>query len=103
MAGRECDPNYGGVYWTSGDDKQRIIVCKDDLQYIVQSKEGDRWRATSYHFYYDSIANRYPDLGAPTVDPKRLARDARRASGTAPVGPSTVQTGSGYPKAEMSL
>ena len=103
MAGGECDPNYGGVYWTSGCQRRRIIVCKDDLQYIVQSKEGDRWRANSYHFYYDSIAKRYPDLGAPTVDPKRLARDARRASRTAPAGRSAVHMGAGYPKAETSL
>ena len=103
MAGRECDPNYGGVYWTSGCQRRRIIVCKDDLQYIVQSKEGDRWRATSYHFYYDSIAERYPDLGAPTLDPKLLARDGRRASGTAPVGCLAVQMGLGHPEAETSL
>ena len=87
MAGGECDPNYDGVYWTSGCQRRRIIVCKDDLQYIVQSKEGDRWRNRSYHFYYDSIKQRWPELGAPTADPRRLARDAHRATERAGVTP----------------
>ena len=43
---READDSYPGIVMIS--DKVRVVNCKDDMQWIVQRRSGDQWRAMSF-------------------------------------------------------
>ena len=44
----EGSDDYYRVIWTS--KRYRIIRCADDIQYIIQRKESDRWRSFKFCF-----------------------------------------------------
>ena len=48
---RESDPNYGAVI-AQLNDRWRVIVCRDGIQWILQkskkSRVGARWQGRSY-------------------------------------------------------
>ena len=43
---RETDSNYPVLVQVS--DKVRVINCKDNLQWIVQRKQGQQWQGVSF-------------------------------------------------------
>ena len=58
----ECDKNYESLWESKDLPYYRIVVCKDQLQYIVQRYYQRRWRNKSYHMKWDSLLMRYPDF-----------------------------------------
>lgn len=48
---RESDPNYGAVI-AQLNDRWRVIVCRDGIQWILQKSKksgaGARWQGRSY-------------------------------------------------------
>jgi hypothetical protein len=40
------------------DVKTRVIECRDHLQWIVQRREGKRWRNVSFHLDHDTLIAR---------------------------------------------
>lgn len=83
----ECREDYPHVAWKCAVlPEYRIIVCCDFLQYIVQIKQGGRYRNQSFHTEWISIQNRYPQLvlsGLPECSPNLLPPEIRRARGVA--------------------
>ena len=57
---RETDEDYEGVITRSGT--LRVVKCPHDLQLIVQSLGGGRWRNKSYHRTRYSLIRRYGPL-----------------------------------------
>lgn len=57
---RETDEDYQGVITRSGT--LRVVKCPHDLQLIVQSLRGGRWRNKSYHRTRYSLIRRYGPL-----------------------------------------
>ena len=74
----ECDKNYETL-WASKDlPYYRIVVCKDQLQYIVQRNYGGRWCSKSYHMEWDSLLCRYPNFAndkVPITSPSKLINE----------------------------
>ena len=58
---KECDKGYEALWVKKDNPYYRIVVCKDQLQYIVQRYYQRRWRNKSYHMKWDSLLVRYPD------------------------------------------
>ena len=58
----ECDKNYESLWESKDLPYYRIVVCKDQLQYIVQRNYGGRWCSKSYHMEWDSLLCRYPNF-----------------------------------------
>jgi hypothetical protein len=62
--------------------RHRVIVCKDDIQYIYQIKDGKNdWRGQSFHTDWGSLYRRYPDLelmGCPLQSPNMLSNERRK-------------------------
>ena len=85
---KECHGEYDKVVWLSPLLRHRVIVCKDDIQYIYQIKDGkDDWRGVSFHTDWSSLHRRYPDLelmGCPLDSPNILSNERRKLLG-APV------------------
>ena len=53
---KECHGEYDKVAWLSPLLRHRVIVCKDDIQYIYQIKDGkDDWRGASFHTDWSSL------------------------------------------------
>ena len=84
---KECHGDYEKVVWLSPLLRHRVIVCKDDIQYIYQIKDGkDDWRGQSYHTEWGSLHRRYPDLdlmGCPLQFPNMLSNERRKVLGVA--------------------
>jgi hypothetical protein len=84
---KECHREYDKVVWLSPLLRHRVIVCKDDIQYIYQIKDGkDDWRGVSYHTEWSSLHRRYPDLelmGCPLRSPNMLSNERRKLLGAA--------------------
>lgn len=59
---KECDKSYEALWEKKDKPCYRIVVCKDQLQYIVQRDYQGRWRNKSYHMKWDSLLLRYPDF-----------------------------------------
>gem|GEM_PF-3373670 len=59
---KECDKGYEALWVKKDKPYYRIVVCKDQLQYIVQRYYQRRWRNKSYHMKWDSLLMRYPDF-----------------------------------------
>jgi hypothetical protein len=47
MSRREKDDDYDNVIAQLGP-KHRVIVCADDIQWIVQENKGKEWRSQHY-------------------------------------------------------
>jgi hypothetical protein len=64
-----------------------FIVCKDEIQYIYQIKDGlNDWRSVSYHTDWGSLHRRYPDLdlmGCLLDSPNILSNERRKLLGAA--------------------
>src|SRR5262245_31588284 len=45
--GLETDESYPAV--ARLNDRWRVINCRDDLQWILQKRNGDQWHSNSYH------------------------------------------------------
>ena len=54
---RERDEDYGGVI-VGLDDRQRVINCSDNLQWIIQRRRGDQWHGYSFHRCRDVMIER---------------------------------------------
>ena len=84
---KECHGDYEKVVWLSPLLRHRVIVCKDDIQYIYQIKDGkDDWRGQSYHTDWSSLHRRYPDLDlmdCPLDGPNLLSNERRKLLGAA--------------------
>lgn len=84
---KECHGEYEKVVWLSPLLRHRVIVCKDDLQYIYQIKDGlNDWRGQSFHTEWSSLHRRYPDLalmGCPLNTPNMLSNERRKLMETA--------------------
>ena len=59
---KECNKGYEALWVKKDNPYYRIVVCKDQLQYIVQRYYQRRWRNKSYHMKWDSLLMRYPDF-----------------------------------------
>ena len=57
---RETDEDYERVIARTGS--LRVVKCPDDIQLIVQSFRGGRWRNKSYHRHRYSLVRRYGPL-----------------------------------------
>ena len=57
---RETDEDYERVIARIGS--LRVVKCPDDIQLIVQSFRGGRWRNKSYHRHRYSLVRRYGPL-----------------------------------------
>ena len=84
---KECHGEYDKVVWLSPLLRHRVIVCKDDIQYIYQIKDGKNdWRGQSFHTDWSSLHRRYPDLelmGCPLGTPNMLSNERRKLLGAA--------------------
>lgn len=84
---KECHGDYEKVVWLSPLLRHRVIVCKDDIQYIYQIKDGKNdWRGQSFHTEWGSLHRRYPDLdfmGCPLQSPNMLSNERRKLLGAA--------------------
>ena len=82
---KECHGDYDKVVWLSPLLRHRVIVCKDDFQYIYMIKDGkDDWRGASFHTDWGSLHRRYPDLelmGCPLHSPNMLSNERRKLRG----------------------
>ena len=79
---KECHGDYDKVVWLSPLLRHRVIVCKDDIQYIYQIKDGKYdWRGASFHTDWSSLHRRYPDLelmGCSLQSPNMLSNERRK-------------------------
>ena len=79
---KECHGEYDKVVWLSPLLRHRVIVCKDDIQYTYQIKDGKNdWRGVSFHTDWGSLHRRYPDLdlmGCPLDSPNMLPNEKRK-------------------------
>lgn len=84
---KETHGDYEKVVWLSPLLRHRVIVCKDDIQYIYQIKDGkDDWRGVSFHTDWSSLHRRYSDLelmGCPLDGPNLLSNERRKLLGNA--------------------
>jgi len=54
---RERDHDYRAVIVCLGD-KDRVIDCKDSIQWIIQRLRGDQWHGFSFHRNRDVLIDR---------------------------------------------
>lgn len=71
LSARESDDNYRGVI-ARLNDRCRVIVCKDGMQWILQTGKKDRhgtaWRAAGYFRRRDALNRAYAPFAA-ELDP----------------------------------
>ena len=79
---KETHGEYDKVVWLSPLLRHRLIVCKDNIQYIYQTKDSlNDWRGQSYHTDWSSLHRSYPDLdlmGCPLNTPNMLSNERRK-------------------------
>ena len=81
MSSAETHFYYVGKVWECALLPYRIIVCKENIQYIVQLRELTKCRNLSFHMNWSGIAKRYPQLalaGLPENSPGMLEHEVRR-------------------------
>jgi len=61
MERREGDDDYGRVVARLGTT-YRVIACRDDLQWIVQERMGNRWRSLHYCTSREGVLRRVKGL-----------------------------------------
>jgi hypothetical protein len=54
---RERDEDYDRVI-VRLDDRDRVINCSDNLQWIIQRRRGDQWHGYSFHRCRDVMIER---------------------------------------------
>ena len=68
---RESDENYQKVV-LKFNDRWRLIVCQNDIQWIVQRREslhGGSWRGVRYVTHLKSLIKVCGELGLPLTNP----------------------------------
>ena len=71
----ETHPDYPTVY---ADDRHRVIVCADLLQYILQRRKGRQWHNQSYLTEWEPLCRHNPHLPLPTTSPMLLSHEIAR-------------------------
>ena len=71
----ETHPDYPSV---CADDRHRVIVCRDGIQYILQKRKGRQWHNKSYFRDYDLFCQRHGDLALPNGSPMLLHHEIDR-------------------------
>lgn len=71
----ETHPNYPSVY---ADDRERIIVCPDRIQYILQKRKGTQWHNRSYLTEWEPLCRHNPHLPLPSASPMLLSHEIAR-------------------------
>ena len=71
----ETHPDYPTVY---ADDRHRVIVCVDRLQYILQRRKGRQWHNQSYLSEWEPLCRHNPDLPLPSESPMLLNHEIAR-------------------------
>jgi len=93
MSHREKDNDYDDVVvrWKN----TRVIVCKDDYQWIVQDKRGKEWRSLHYCTTRNGIFRRLSQRGLPTEGLSTLPErfESRPATGAASASAEIEATG----------
>ena len=57
METRETANDYQGTI-TPLDNANRLILCKDGIQWITQRRKGNRWQATGFYRRRDVLLSR---------------------------------------------
>ena len=81
MSTAETHFDYIDIVWECSFLPYRVVICKENIQYIVQLREQIKCRNMSYHMNWSGIAKRYPQLalaGLPEHSPKMLEGEVRR-------------------------
>jgi hypothetical protein len=81
MSVRESDDDYGKVVARLGSDR-RVIVCADDIQWIVQRRSGSLWRSLHYCTSREGVIRRVKGLPGWEALLGLPARFDRRADGS---------------------
>ena len=71
----ETHPDYPSVY---ADDRHRVIVCVDRIQYILQRRKGQQWHNQSYFVRWDTLCKRNKRLPLPSASPMLLSCEMAR-------------------------
>jgi hypothetical protein len=71
----ETHPDYPTVY---ADDRHRVIVCVDRLQYILQRRKGTQWHNQSYLTEWEPLCRYNPHLPLPSESPILLSHEIAR-------------------------
>ena len=71
----ETHPDYPSVY---ADDRERVIVCKDRIQYILQRRKGRQWHSKSYLTEWEPLCRHNPHLPLPSTSPMLLSHEIAR-------------------------
>jgi len=93
MSHREKDDDYDDV--VAGCDCTRVIVCKDNHQWIVQDKRGKEWRSLHYCTTRNGIFRRLSQRGLPTEGLSTLPErfESRPATGARSASAEIEATG----------
>ena len=65
------------VIWLDEEADLRLIRCKDDIQWIVQLRQSNRWRSRSYSTDTATLFRDYPELDTGQVR-NAIAIDANK-------------------------
>ncbi len=71
----ETHPNYPSIY---ADDRNRVIVCVDSIQYILQKRKGTQWHNSSYLTEWETLCRHNPQLPLPSASPMLLSHEIAR-------------------------
>ena len=71
----ETHPDYPTVY---ADERYRVIVCLDRIQYILQKRKGKQWHNRSYLTEWEPLCRHYPQLSLPSASPMLLSHEIAR-------------------------
>ena len=71
----ETHPDYPSVY---ADDRHRVIVCVDHIQYILQKRKGKQWHNRSYLSEWEPLCRHNPRLPLPSESPMLLRHEIAR-------------------------
>ena len=71
----ETHPGYPTVY---ADERYRVIVCEDRIQYILQKRKGRQWQNRSYLTEWEPLCRHNPQLPLPSASPMLLSHEIAR-------------------------
>ena len=71
----ETHPDYPSVY---ADHRNRVIVCVDAIQYILQKRKGKQWHNQSYLSEWEALVRHNPHLPLPSASPMLLSHEIAR-------------------------
>ena len=90
---REEADNYATVIAHSSD--LRVIVCRNDHQWILQMQTGGRWRAIGFFRSRDALVREWTRAGGPMLAEIMVLPAHFRASNRGQSGVKTLQVGLG--------